>query len=482
VSDDRSAKGVEETVVRLALDDIQGDITPGFRTDCQDLVFLYFDEEKLAAAKEWLGWLTHQLSSARQVISYNRIRRLQSQGKVTPPDYGQADPPDNGTAGIDNPCVNIAFTYQGLQRLQVNDLSGFPTEFVANAQARASRVGDDAQRYKDWEVGGLDSEPDALLVLGADTPAQMEKLNALHAERWMKCVDRCVVEHGETLGSGKEHFGFRDGISQPDPVEPSDDGWTASPDGQLAAPGEFILGQPNALGSTHVTGPSWAHNGSYVVFRKLEQRVYRFRQQTRALGEKYSREAGAQAGNPEWFAEKLIGRRRDGVAFDALGEGCPLFAHIQKAHPRTHTELEPNRHRIIRRGIPYGKPIDPGDNREVAAQDDTGRGLLFLAYQASIRDQYEHIVSQWMNDSMFPPARPASGFRNDGTPTQAEHPGWDPLIGTTGTSKFHTVFFRSGAADTFEPIELDEFVAPLGGAYLFSPSISAVRGIATSLL
>lgn len=446
--------------MRLDLDEIQGDITPGFRKDHQDFVFLFFD--RAAEARQWLVKLHPVLSSARQVIENNRGHRAWMK------DYGYRESapekPDEPPPPLTR-CVNVAFSYRGLQRLEVRDLGGFPTEFVADPLTRAERLGDE-DSFETWQIGGPDSEPDALLILGADTRADLDALRDEHEVEWKRYRMRAICESGATLGGGIEHFGFRDGLSQPDPNEPTEDGWTASADGQIAAPGEFILGQPNALGSTYVVGPEWARNGSYAVFRKLEQHVYLFR-------ETMDKEATRLGMSPEALAAKLVGRRKDGIRLDSLGEGCPLFAHIQKANPRDRPEVEPNRHRIIRRGIAYGSPAK---HRNAEAHDDGARGLLFLAYQASIRNQFEYILTQWMNDSTFPPPRAASGFRPSAVPSLVEIPGWDPLVGRfRGSDTLQVPLFNGRAIDV---LELPEFVTTRGGAYFFSPSISAVRRLA----
>lgn len=53
-------------------------------------------------------------------------------------------------------------------------------------------------------------------------------------------------------------------------------------------------------------------------------------------------------------------------------------------------------HRLIRRGMPYGPAYDP-------TQPDDGieRGLLGYFINSSIENQYEFVLSQWVNDSEF---------------------------------------------------------------------------------
>ena len=51
------------------------------------------------------------------------------------------------------------------------------------------------------------------------------------------------------------------------------------------------------------------------------------------------------------------------------------------------------RHRILRRGMPYGPPLPDG-----ADDDGEERGLLFVCLQASIARQFEIVQTQWCND------------------------------------------------------------------------------------
>jgi Dyp-type peroxidase family len=442
--------------------EIQGDITPGFRKDHQEFVFLEIRDGQ--AGRDWLTRLDGKLSSAEAVAQFNRAYKKWKADSRAWEAAGPArltleapQPPEPTT------CVNVAFSYQGLERLEVQDLKDFPSDFQAGSKASAERLGDQ-EVFGQREVGGPESEADALLILGADSADALDALRREHDQYMDNGGVRPLARYrGQTLSDGKEHFGFKDGISQPDPDDPTEAGWTASPDGQIAASGEFILGQPNADKDTRVNGPEWARNGSYAVFRRFRQDVERFR--------KSMEEHGARLGiTPERLAASMVGRRQDGLELTALGDACPLFAHIQKANPRHRAEAEPNRHRIIRRGIPY---TERGSGE---------RGLLFLAYQASIQNQFEHILTQWMNDSTFPAPNTRSGFRPGIVPSPLEVPGWDPLVGTVRGATTRTVsFHKSGAGcdrDDFVQLELPQFVQVLGGGYFFSPSISAVRRLA----
>ena len=84
------------------------------------------------------------------------------------------------------------------------------------------------------------------------------------------------------LPGEKEAFGFKDGISHP-AVQGSGIPGT-NPKEQPFKAGEFILGYPDEIGEVEpMPRPEvLGKNGSYIVFRKLHQRVAAFRQYLKA--------------------------------------------------------------------------------------------------------------------------------------------------------------------------------------------------------
>src|SRR5204863_4349294 len=110
--------------------------------------------------------------------------------------------------------------------------------------------------------------------------------------------------------------------------------------------------------------PGLARNGSFLVYRKLEQDVPAFRSLAAGLGRRLP-------GGPTEAAAKLIGRWPDGTplagpargsrfgfAADPDGLACPVGAHVRRGNPR---DALPNgrrstrRHQMLRRGVPYGR-------------------------------------------------------------------------------------------------------------------------------
>ena len=85
----------------------------------------------------------------------------------------------------DNRWVTVAFTWNGLRALGVDEasLATFPEEFKQGMVARAEMLGDTGTNHPDHWVGGLAS-PDlhAIAILFARDDAERERCQAEHAK------------------------------------------------------------------------------------------------------------------------------------------------------------------------------------------------------------------------------------------------------------------------------------------------------------
>ncbi len=277
------------------------------------------------------------------------------------------------------------------------------------------------------------------------------------------------------LPTEKEAFGFRDGISHP-AVEGS--GIPGSnPREQPIKAGEFLLGYPNELGELppmprpEVLGK----NGTYVVFRKLHQRVAAFRQYLKAnssspeeedlLGAKMMGrwQSGAPLAlcpmrdDPELGADP---KRNNDFLFkddDPKGLKTPPGSHIRRMNPRDSDISGVTRiHRMIRRGTSYGPMLPPG----VLEDDGAERGLAFVFVGANLERQFEFVQSEWVNKGQF-----FHGPANDKDPIAGANNGSDQFIIPQ------------------QPIRrrlqgLPAFVVTRGGEYFFAPGLRALRWLA----
>jgi Dyp-type peroxidase family len=333
--------------------------------------------------------------------------------------------------------VNVAFTYAGLERLELpaDFQQAFPSEFCAGARCRAQALGDSwpvldksrprGDRYRDCHV--------LVSIIGTSTDACETQRGRLRLRRSFAVV----AERSAALTTEhRERFGFADGRSQPAiegvDLDPVGDGifaglhptrerlrrrvaLTAENFGlrrqarawRLIRPGEFLLGYENEDGELPQGPPApLGPNGTFMVYREIDQ--------DRTAFVNYVDTAAESAGlSSEELAAKIVGRWRDGTPVaqmpvepdiasnrrrandfryedDGYGFGCPLGAHVRRANPR---DALPGgaertmRHRIIRRGMPYGPP----DHEEGRA------GLAFICFSASIANGFEFIQGEWIN-------------------------------------------------------------------------------------
>jgi deferrochelatase/peroxidase EfeB len=114
-------------------------------------------------------------------------------------------------------------------------------------------------------------------------------------------------------------------------------------------------------------------------------------------------------------------------------------------------------HRIVRRGLPYGPPFDP-----THPDDGIERGLLGLFIGVSLKDQFEFLMSEWMDGDTF--AAGLAGTR-------------DPVLGNIadGEGKFVIPVENAGKIVVSG---FSRFVTTRGSAYGFIPGLTALRYLA----
>jgi Dyp-type peroxidase family len=372
--------------------------------------------------------------------------------------------------------VSVALSLQGLMALGVPQasLDSFSPEFQQGMAARAGILGDTGESSPEhWErpLGSADVH----VVLTALAP-DMERLEvaftqARHEFQNISGITAIWSQNCHALPNEREAFGFKDGISHP-AIEGSGIPGT-NPFEQPLRPGEFVLGYPDEMGD----GPSipkpdiLGRNGSYVVFRKLHQRVAAFRQYLRANS------SGAEG--EDLLAAKMMGRWRSGAplalcplhddpelgadpgrnnAFffkecDAIGYHTPCGSHIRRMNPRDADVAGVVRiHRMIRRGTSYGPPLPDG----VIEDDGLERGLMFAFVGANLGRQFEFVQSEWMNDGGFFGGAAAK----------------DPIAGANRAADAYSFPRRPLAMRTKG---LSRFVVTRGGEYCFLPGLRALR-------
>jgi len=453
--------------------DIQGIIASGYdHLDYSRFVFL--EIKNIDTTRKWLASILPLVTNARH-------------------------PGDDKPRG----SLNLAFGLKGLKKLlptRFDEDEEFPHEFVRGMNTDDANLilGDLVESNPThWEYGA-NGQPElhVLVMLYGSTDRDLQSLHdrVLTSHEFNDGLRTIALQDSIIApGDETEPFGFRDGISQPlvkgllgrrkpteDPIDT----------------GEFVLGYKNELDlltkipsinnwddpcghlADHPVNPrsrrGFGMNGTYLVFRKLVQRVDEFWN--------YIRTNAANANDAELIAAKMVGRWRTGAPLvlwpdapgaeprndflfmeaDPDGLACPIGSHIRRANPRDSLDMPPSRsiltarrHRLLRRARKFSlPPKDLSKNNPKYEQ-----GLFFIVLNADLRRQYEFVQQLWINDPSF------NGLDNDR----------DPLVGDNSTGGEFTIQRR--------PINhhlrgLPRFVIMRGGGYFFLPGIRAIRFLA----
>jgi Dyp-type peroxidase family len=460
-------------------EDIQGLVASGYG-HLAHAAYLLFAIDEPVAAGDWLARLADAVTTARR-----RVERR---------------------------ALGVALTATGLAAIGVPERvrDGFALEFTTGMTDDAHRrriLGDVGPNAPEgWLWGGPDSRSvDVLLLLFGESDVELEALTAEHLEDLSGAT---LVQRLRASTTTFDHFGFRDGISQPFVA-----GLRSGAPAQTIQTGEFLLGYPNEYHqytdrplSDPAEDPGGAlpgdaagsglrdlgRNGTYLVFRHLSQDVPAFwqwvDQNVGGNGNgKPGRGAREQARTA--LASKLVGRWPGGAPltlspyrddpelataadfgyFDQDRDGlrCPIGAHVRRSHPRD--SLDPNpgtansikidkHHRLLRRGRKYGSVISPEAAVDNAPGGGDERGLHFICLCASIERQFEFVQHTWVNSPKF------DGLYEDP----------DPLV--AAGSRTFTV---QSAPVRQRYLDLPPFIRTRGGGYFFLPGVRALRYLAS---
>ncbi|RYG49316.1 peroxidase [bacterium] len=472
----------EETPeAQRALANLQGNILKGHGRDFGVYIFFSLPEDP-AAAKDLLRDLGQKYitSALRQHQEAKDFREHKIPGGL----FG-----------------GLSLSATGLKGLRVWD--DMPDEEATGPNDAASTFkgglaataeGDFADDKSIWDKGYQAGSLDALLLLADDDESFLLEESRGAQEVINRSGKVVVVEFGTVLRNadkeGIEHFGYVDGRSQP-----------------LYLKSDFVYEEEKRIGERVGKETGGIKNwdpleplervlfpdplmredatcfGSYLVFRKLEQNVFRFKARESDLGDAL----GFIGPDRERAGALVVGRFEDGTpvtlhktdgqrpsqdndftyAGDHPAPGgamkCPFQAHIRKTNPRGDTVREfgvsdeaERARRITRRGIPYGKRKENPDAVQDSDDLPTGDvGLLFMCYQASIREQFAFMQKDWCN---------RTGFLRPGT-------GIDPVVGQGGGDGTISEWPKDYPGVPNIPLDFRDFVHMKGGEFFYTPSV-----------
>jgi deferrochelatase/peroxidase EfeB len=400
--------------------------------------------------------------------------------------------------------LHVGITWPGLIALEVKDrvpklsFKSFPA-FVEGAARRAEMLGEvGCSAPENWIGGFGQGEDHVIFSLYARNPELLEiwseRLSTLLStgdafhEMWRQDGAALIeMVNGFPMPVPKVHFGYVDGISDPTIKGAPEQN---IPDRQEPCePWLFVL-LDEAKTYYVPDPPQLGRNASFGAFNVMRQDV---------VGFENFLQSHKQEIDPELLAAKICGRWRNGVPLelssdsdsppggikldqlnnfdyvnkdgsgDPLGERCPIGAHIRRVNPRGQPIKgqgipggSNNSHRLIRRGMPYGPAYIPG-----APDDGIERGLMGYIINASIENQFEFVMREWLNGYEFVGASRLNPNARD-------------LISSRMSDPAESVFEipRSGGCPSLKIIGFSSFVTTRATAYCFLPSITGLKFIA----
>jgi len=348
----------------------------------------------------------------------------------------------------------LGFGNEISEKLSIDDKNTMMRmEFPEGMEHYANKLHD---KVEDWHPKYRNRQIDAMILLAHNdkTALSSEAPSELSAvlDGLQGVADIRVCERGKVLLNDAnqriEHFGYADGISDPRFFTISNaPAGTDTPLNLVLTPDPF--------------SPNEDSFGSFLVFRKLEQKIDDFEKAVCAFAKTLSDGTNMSPEEAKARAEAMvIGRFKDGTPLalsrqaggpqhnnfdytnDPLGDHCPIQAHIRRLDPRTSSEKE---HRIARRGIPYGHRSAPN-----------GAGLLFMCFQRSLTKQFGMLQAIWANST-----ERSNGFQSD--------IGVDPIIGQSNLSNIKSPNWRLNGQK--HPFSFRDFVTVKGGEFFFAPSL-----------
>lgn len=479
------------------LANLQGNILKPHGRNLSVCLFLEFDNDQ-ARVKRWISKFTRRYitSAARQHHEAKEFKANNISGHLFASIYLSADGyrivgfNDLTKFDASDPSGDVRFTAgmkQCVTQLKDPDPSNWEETYQKTIHAMVLLADDYEERLQDVAKRVVDS------LSGVGRVSFEEKGFVLRTKK---------------SNEPAEHFGFRDGISQPlffkddinKELPPDTDVLNPDLKWNPSAPLKLVLVKDPFANAEHCFG-------SYLVYRKLEQNVALFLEKEAQLVAALE----LPDSNKDRAEALIVGRFRNGMPamvyddsrpvekpnlnnFDYKHDDpnesnrthsrCPYHAHIRKTNPRgdfilgSKIDEEERLKRIARRGINYDRR--PREIAETDKEPKKDAGLLFMCFQSSISKQFAFIQTDWANNPTFPPIseiHPSLGIATNRA--IGPDPILAPKFGDDETKK--QTWCPSRTSDETKSFHFSDVVTLKGGEFFFAPSIFFLGNLAPIL-
>jgi Dyp-type peroxidase family len=532
-------------VIQLDLSDIQGNIhRPYGRFGFPHTRHLFFNIADSAGGRHFVQGIRPRVTTAEP---WGRVETASGLMEIQKPPI----------------TLNIGFTFLGLLALGLptRTLRLFPDEFIDGMRSRARILGDvNASAPENWNPvwrkGSKDQSGQVHVWVSLNVGAKPDGSPLDVMDEWTRWLEG-LATHGVTLLAGhgadgtgmwqdttalmqtgpdgtkvpvaREHFCFRDGIS--DPVfrgqfdadaerlavigggKIAEGRYAGDKSWQAIETGEFILGHVDEGQEFPVaTEPSaFARNGTFMVLRKLRQDVEAFEKEIGRQSELWKRHTGITNDEEafETVCAKIVGRWRSGIPLavapswaehqEMMTKWADCFALVLRKPRDSKEQQRLDEFAKMLTGFRYGDDLngskcplgahirranprdmlDPLLSATAGASTLTNRRRMLrrgLPYQDP--DGERGVLFMGICSSLFRQFEfMQQQWMNYGLDFDAGNDSC-PLIGNRSQSDKHVIPAGPANDTPFIAGGLPEFVTTRGGDYFFLPSTSAIRMIA----
>ncbi len=460
---DNPALGYKAKKYEVLLSDLQAGILKHPKRNCIKYLFVTFSDH--LEARKWIVSFTPKITPA--IDQLNELSKSFKQEK---------------SKAIADPIITFSLTNNGY------DFLGLPESIKPNDEAFLGNLNERLKfsKEKTKDFFKQNENIHAIIMIANDSEITEKFISA------QLTAPKDLITYFEQSGSNKvEPFGksnFEDGIANPKffPTAYSNDASNSNLSINDLPPLKLALVVDRG-------GNTDAPAGSLGAFARFEFNKTAINSLVKQIKDK------TNAPNNDLPEALIVGRFNDGTPLtlsdqktntptndfnykevmnsvdnnepldDQQGSRCPFHTHARKSNPRI---AGSENKKIVRRGVYY-------------SENAKTQGLLFVAYQNSLIEQFEYMVNHWIMNPLIETGGEykAGNFKdyqveeNEKTQHIYKHSGVDMIFAKKG-SHYSIPTQWNHSDPKMANIEIEnELVDFEGGIYFFTPSISFLKKI-----